>query len=445
MNSASHRGSTRLLPQDQHLFTLFNHHFLLDVPTSSLVELDGEAYAALSGAAPISAEVANDLAELRERGLLLPDPLRSNPPAQAAPRELKALCLHAAHACDLRCAYCFAGKGTFGGEAAVMPPEAGKKAVDFLLDASGPVRQLEVDFFGGEPLLGMAAVRETVAYGRRRAAELGKRINFTLTTNAYALDEETLAYLNEQGISLVLSLDGRPEVHDRMRRAADGAGTYARAAANIARAVASRGGANYYVRGTFTRYNLDFAADARHILDLGFDRLSLEPVVARAEDYALRPGDLPRVEEEYEALAALYLERARSGRRFTFFHFEVDLDHGPCLGKRLSGCGAGCRYLAVTPRGRLYPCHQFVGREGYLMGDLERGVTRPDLAESFARADIYRKSGCLDCWARYFCGGGCHANADLRHGTILRPDENGCRLLRRRLECALGLKALMEA
>jgi uncharacterized protein len=461
------------LSADQHLFTLFGRRFLLDVPTGALLELDEEAARALTNPAGATAGATAEIAALREKGLLLPDPLRDNPRHGPADGPLKALCLHAAHDCNLRCAYCFAGSGSFGGGRGIMPPAVGKAAIDLLLDASGPIRELEVDFFGGEPLLGMDTVRAVVAHGRERATAIGKKINFTLTTNGILLDGDrrhksrldgdarhksrldgdarhksrldgdTLDFLNGEGVSLVLSLDGRPDVHDRLRRAAGGGGSYERCARGIARAVASRGGDNYYVRGTFTRHNLDFTADARHLLDLGFARLSLEPAVAPPEeDYALRPGDLPRVEEEYERLAALYLERARAGRPFTFFHFEVDLDHGPCLGKRLSGCGAGRRYLAVTPDGDLYPCHQFVGRGEYRLGDLEHGVTRKDLAEAFAGADIFHKKGCLDCWARYFCGGGCHANADFFHGTILTPDETGCRLLRKRLECALGIKAM---
>ncbi|MGE5550936.1 MAG: thioether cross-link-forming SCIFF peptide maturase [Bacteroidota bacterium] len=432
------------MSSDQHLFKLFGRNFLLDVPTNSLLEIDEEARLALHGSEAAPAEVAEEIAALRQRGLLLPDSRRAVPERAGAAGWLKALCLHVAHDCNLRCTYCFAGSGSFGGTRGIMPAEIGQAAIDLLLARSGPVRQLEVDFFGGEPLLAMESVRRVVAYGRERAAALGKRINFTLTTNAVALSEEKLAFLNENGLSLVLSLDGRPEVHNRFRPAANGRGSYADAVAGITKVVASRAGANYYVRGTFTRANLDFVADVRHLLALGFERLSLEPVVALpGEDYALREEDLPLVEAEYERLAGLYLERARAGRPFTFFHFAVDLDQGPCLGKRLSGCGAGHRYLAVTPGGELYPCHQFVGRPGYLLGDVARGITRADLSETFAGADIYHKKGCLDCWARYFCGGGCHANADLHHGTIFTPDESGCRLLRKRLECALGIQAVL--
>lgn len=429
---------------DQHLFTLFDRRFLLDVPTGSLLELDTDAYLALSGAREATPEVAAEIAALREQGLLGPDPARGSAPPDS-PRWLKALCLHVAHDCNLRCAYCFGAGGSFGGERGIMPPAVGRAALAFLLANSGPVNQLEVDFFGGEPLLAMATVREAIAYGRERAELAGKRINFTLTTNALALDEETLAYLKGEGVSLVLSLDGRPEVHDRFRRKAGGGGSYGQTAPRIGRAVSAYGGRNYYVRGTFTRDNLDFTEDARHILSLGCDRFSLEPVVAPPhEEYALGPADLAAVEAEYERLAALYLERASAGRPFTFFHFEVDLEHGPCLGKRLLGCGAGSRYMAVTPAGELYPCHQFVGREAHRLGDLERGITRPDLVDAFAGADIFRKEGCLDCWARYFCGGGCHANADLLNGSILIPDAAGCRLLRKRLECALAIRAVLS-
>ena len=432
------------MSKDQHLFSLFGRHFLLDVPTSALLELDEEAYRVLSQNVQASPEVEAELSALKERGLLQPDPLRQGRPADS-PRWLKALCLHVAHDCNLRCAYCFAGSGRFGGARGIMAPETGRSAIDFLLAESGPIDRLEVDFFGGEPLLALETVRAVVDYGRARGDAAGKRINFTLTTNAVALDDGTLDYLNEQAISLVLSLDGRPEVHDRFRPAPGGQGSYALAAPRIQQVAAARGNANYYVRGTFTRFNLDFTEDVRHLLALGLDRLSLEPVVALPEEpYALRDEDLPLVEGEYERLAAFYLDRARAGHPFTFFHFLLDLDHGPCLGKRLLGCGAGCRYLAVTPDGLLYPCHQFVGRGQFLMGDLTYGVVRKDLREAFAEADIFRKEGCLDCWARYFCGGGCHANADLHHGTIVTPDGTGCRLHRKRLECALGLKAVLS-
>ncbi len=432
------------MSKDQHLFSLFGRSFLLDVPTSALLELDEEAYKALSGSGQASPEVGAEISALTERGLLQPDPVRQGRPADS-PRWLKALCLHVAHDCNLRCAYCFAGSGSFGGARGIMTPETGRAAIAFLLAESGPIDQLEVDFFGGEPLLALETVRAVVDYGRARGEAVGKRINFTLTTNAVALDPETVDYLDEQTISLVLSLDGRPEVHDRFRPAPGGQGSYALVAPRIQRAAASRDNANYYVRGTFTRFNLDFTEDVRHLLALGLDRLSLEPVVARPQEpYALRDEDLPRVEEEYERLAAFYLDRARNGQPFTFFHFLLDLDHGPCLGKRLLGCGAGCRYLAVTPDGLLYPCHQFVGRPRFLMGNLAYGVARQDLRETFAAADIFHKEGCLDCWARYFCGGGCHANADLRHGTILTPDGAGCRLHRKRLECALAIKAVLS-
>ncbi len=439
------RSEVTPLSPDQHHFFLFGQNFLLDVPTSSLLLVDADARRALTDPARASRSARRELADLKDRGLLLPDPIREGIRPPREPSWLKALCLHVAHDCNLRCSYCFAGSGRFGGSRGIMPPEVGRAAIDLLLDASGPIRQLEVDFFGGEPLLALETVRRVVEYGHARATERGKQINFTLTTNATLLSEETLAFLNREGISLVLSLDGRPTVHDRFRPGPGGRGSYDRAVAGIKRAVAARAGASYYVRGTFTRANLDFAEDVRHLLSLGLDRLSLEPVVALpGEDYSLREEDLPRVEEEYERLATLYLERARAGRPFVFFHFAIDLDQGPCLAKRLSGCGAGHRYLAVTPDERLYPCHQFVGRERYLLGDLTHGITRAELSTEFAGADIFHKRGCLDCWARYFCGGGCHANADLHHGSILQPDELGCRLLRKRLECALAIRAMLD-
>ena len=431
------------LSSDQHLFQLFGRFFLLDAPSGSLMALDEEAYLVLTGQRPASAEVAEEIETLKAQGLLQPDPLSMAPPEQTGNKRLKALCLHVAHDCNLRCTYCFAGGGTFGGGRQRMMASVARGALDLLLRESGPIKQLEVDFFGGEPLLALDTVKDAVAYGRQQAAALGKRINFTLTTNAVLLDPPALAYLNEQGISLVLSLDGRPATHNRFRPDAGGAGSYERATRGILPAIQSRHDTNYYVRGTFTRANLDFCADVKHLLSLGITRLSLEPVVCAPDaGYAIREEDLPVIEAEYEKLADLYLECARSGRGFVFFHFEVDLDRGPCPAKRLSGCGAGQRYLAVTPDGELYPCHQFVGRSEYLMGDLQSGIVRPDLTEAFNSADIWHKNGCLQCWARYFCGGGCHANAVLRHGDLSQPDAAGCRLLRKRLECALAIKAM---
>lgn len=358
---------------------------------------------------------------------------------------VKALCLHVAHDCNLRCRYCFGDTGDFGGKRELMPAAVARKAIAFLLENSGERSLCEVDFFGGEPLLNLPVIRETIAFARAEGEARGKRFKFTLTTNALLLTEEVRRELTDLGVSLVLSLDGRPEVHDRMRPNAGGQGSYRQVLPHILAAVAADPEGDWWVRGTYTRQNLDFAADVRHLVGLGITRLSLEPVVAKPPaPYALREQDLPALFHEYELLTEFYLEQAQAGRPFSFFHFQVDLAPGPCLAKRFTGCGAGHEYFAVAPNGDLYPCHQFVGRERYREGSVTSGITRPDLVAEFRRATLFAKPTCRTCWARYFCGGGCHANADLFHGNIREPYEIGCALQKKRLECALFLKAKLE-
>lgn len=353
---------------------------------------------------------------------------------------LKSLCLNISHDCNLRCAYCFAGSGHFGGERLLMSEDTGKKAIDYLLEHSGSRRHCEMDFFGGEPLMNMDVVKELVAYGREQAAKLGKEIKFTLTTNGVALDEETQAFLNRENISVVLSLDGRPEIHDRARRFPSGKGSYEIIHSRIKKFVESRQGQNYYVRGTFTGWNKDFSQDAVHMVEAGYDIISLEPVVAAEEDYALADKDLPLLREEYMKLARYYQKRKREGKPFTFFHFNLNLHHGPCLPKRLSGCGAGHEYMVVTPEGDFYPCHQFVGRESYKMGSLNSRRVDQEMQEKFQQAHIYHKPRCQACWARFYCSGGCHANADAFNHDILAPYQLGCELQKIRLECAIWLQ-----
>lgn len=391
-------------------------------------------------------EVIAEIGRLVEEGLLFtPDPWRKvgDAPISSAPPVIKSLCLHLAHDCNLRCRYCFGGGGGFGGSRSLMSVEVGRAAIDFLLRHSGSRRHCEVDFFGGEPLLNLKAAKDIIDYARRRGEEQGKIFQFTLTTNAVLLDWETREYLNQQGVSLVLSLDGRPEVHDRMRTYADGSGSWEEALNNARALAKERNHDNYYVRGTYTRHNLDFAADVLFLAEQGFRYISVEPVVApEQEDFALREKDLPVVMAEYDKLAAVCRESNRQGG-FKFFHFEVDLEHGPCLPKRVKGCGAGIEYLAVTPEGDLYPCHQFVGRPGYLMGNVlnPRQVLDLALVEKFQQASLFRKPSCANCWARYYCGGGCHANADFFNQSLLKPYELGCRLQTRRIEAAIYLQA----
>lgn len=388
-------------------------------------------------------EALEEIMELERQGFLFsPDPYGGECNLQGK-YIVKALCLHLAHSCNLRCRYCFAGQGRFGGSDELMAEPVGKAAIDFLIARSGGRKHLEIDFFGGEPLLNFGVLRELVGYGRRRGKEAGKEFKFTVTTNALLLDDEITEYLNRENISVVLSLDGRREVHDAMRPTPGGRGSYDNVLNRIRSFVESRGGSNYYIRGTFTRHNLDFSADVLHLADLGFESLSVEPVVALPEEeYSIREEDIPELFRHYEQLTRELLRRKKDGSAFNFFHFNIDLDGGPCLPKRLSGCGAGHEYLAVAPSGDIYPCHQFVGKKDYLMGNVLTGEDRPDLADLFSGAHIYNKKGCAGCWAKFYCSGGCHANAEAQNGSILKPHSQGCRLVKKRLECAIYLKAV---
>jgi len=444
-----------------HAFAFDNTFMVLDVNSGALHVVDEPAYelikaldaGARAGAAarlaPIYgaeavAEVLAEVDALTERGLLFaPDPLPSGytPPAGGV---VKALCLHLAHDCNLRCRYCFAGQGDFGGRRELMSPQVGRAALDFLMAASGDRRHVEVDFFGGEPLLNRPVLEELVAYGRRLAEGAGKVIKFTLTTNALLLDGEMQRFIAANDLAVVLSIDGRPQVHDLMRPTVGGGGSYRPVMERCAEFVSLPLAKEYYVRGTFTRHNLDFAADVRHLAEAGFDHLSVEPVVAGAgTDYALREEDLPALMAEYDELTRYLLQRRRQGRPVEFFHFNIDLTDGPCLAKRLTGCSAGTEYLAVAPAGELYPCHQFVGRPGFQMGTVFAGLEK-DTVNMFSHAHIYNKKACLQCWARFNCSGGCHANALSFNGDLLEPYRLGCALARKRLECALYLQAVSD-
>jgi uncharacterized protein len=426
--------------KNSHVFKALDRFFLFDVPSNSLFRIEEPVYNYLKGE-PIAAEsreaVLDDIKELKANGFLDESP--ENVPALKREPILKALCLHISHDCNLRCRYCFAGTGPFGGDREQMSYEVGRAALDLLFRESGAKRNLEVDFFGGEPLLNLDVVERLVAYGEAQGPQIGKEIHFTLTTNGVNLDEAARRFLNEHNIAVVLSLDGRPEVNDRMR----GNGTYQRIMPHFLELIQGRDFTNYYLRGTFTSYNLDFSEDVKHLYELGFREISLEPVVSTDGDYRLTEEHLERVEAEYERLARYYLERRKAGDGFTFFHFEINLEHGPCLPKRLTGCGAGFDYFAVTPRGDLYPCHQFVGRDQYRMGDVRQGIVRNDLREKFGGATLYQKEGCSDCWSRFYCSGGCHANGKLLNDSIYKPDSLGCRLQKKRLELALAIKGLL--
>ncbi|MEN6566736.1 MAG: thioether cross-link-forming SCIFF peptide maturase [Veillonellales bacterium] len=385
-------------------------------------------------------EALAELGSLIEREELFA-PVLTVPPTFSAKPLVKSLCLHIAHDCNLRCGYCFAGTGDFGHDRGLMSKEVGQRAVDFIIENSGHRQHCEIDFFGGEPLMNMETVKHVVQYVRKREQETGKIFKLTLTTNGVLLSEKVTAYLNENNISLVLSLDGRREVHDRMRPFAGGQGSYDRVLKNIRRTIESRHDQNYYLRGTYTAYNLDFAADVLDMADQGFSQLSVEPVVAKDCAYALQEEHLPVLFAEYEKLAQEYLDRKLAGRGFDFFHFNVDINNGPCVAKRLSGCGAGHEYFAVTPTGDLYPCHQFVGREEYLLGNVFDGVQRPEMPEKFRQAHVLNKPDCRECWARFYCSGGCHANAQLFNNDIYKPYKIGCELQKKRLECALMVQA----
>ena len=356
---------------------------------------------------------------------------------------VKALCLHVAHTCNLTCNYCFAAQGKFHGDRALMSFEVGKRALDFLIENSGSRVNLEVDFFGGEPLMNWDVVKQLVAYGRSREKECNKNFRFTLTTNGVLIDDDVIEFANKEMHNVVLSLDGRPEIHDKLRRTVNNKGSYDLIVPKFQKLVQSRGGKGYYMRGTFTHDNVDFTNDIFHMADLGFDQLSMEPVVcAPDEPWALTEEDLPKVKEQYEILAKEMLRREREGKGFTFYHYMIDLTGGPCIYKRISGCGSGTEYMAVTPWGDLYPCHQFVGDEKYLLGNVFDGVTNTDLRDEFKLCNAYARPDCKDCWARLYCSGGCAANAYHATGSIRGIYEYGCELFRKRMECAIMIKAV---
>ena len=359
---------------------------------------------------------------------------------------VKALCLHVAHTCNLNCSYCFASQGKYRGERALMSYEAGKQALDFLVAHSGSRTNLEVDFFGGEPLMNWDVVKQLVAYARTQEAPHGKKFRFTLTTNGMLIDDEVIDFANREMDNVVLSLDGRKEIHDALRVDYAGNGSYGRIVPKFQKLVESRGGTHYYMRGTFTHANPDFVQDVLHMADLGFTELSMEPVVCAPGDPAgLTTEDIEIVKEQYEFLAKEMLKRRREGRPITFYHYMLDLEGGPCVYKRISGCGSGTEYMAVTPWGDLYPCHQLVGEEAYRLGDVWNGVTNPTLREEFRACNAYARPACADCWAKLYCSGGCAANAYHASGSIRGVYEAGCELFRKRIECAIMLKAAEQA
>ena len=354
---------------------------------------------------------------------------------------VKALCLHVAHTCNLNCSYCFASQGKYHGDRALMPFEVGKRALDFLIEHSGHRTNLEVDFFGGEPLMNWDVVKQLVAYARTQEEPNHKKFRFTLTTNGMLIDDDVIDFANREMSNVVLSLDGRKEIHDRLRVDYAGKGSYDRIVPRFRKLVEARGGKNYYMRGTFTHANPDFTKDVFHMADLGFTELSMEPVVcAPGDPAALTPEDLEIVKEQYELLARDMLRREKEGKPITFYHYMLDLTGGPCVYKRISGCGSGTEYMAVTPWGDLYPCHQFVGEEKYKLGNIWDGVTNTALREDFRACNAYARKECDDCWARLYCSGGCAANAFHATGSIRGVYEAGCELFKKRIECAIMMK-----
>lgn len=355
---------------------------------------------------------------------------------------VKALCLHVAHTCNLNCSYCFASQGKYHGERAVMSFEVGKQALDFLVANSGHRHNLEVDFFGGEPLMNWDVCKQLVMYARSIEKEAHKNFRFTLTTNGLLIDDDVIDFCNREMSNVVLSLDGRQEIHDRYRVDYLGRGSWERAVPKFQKLVEARGGKGYYMRGTFTHANPDFVKDIRCMLDLGFTELSMEPVVSAPGDpEALTPEDLEIVKQQYDELAELMRQRRKEGRPFTFYHYMIDLTGGPCIYKRISGCGSGTEYMAVTPWGDLYPCHQFVGEEGYKLGDIWNGVTNHERQNEFRACNVYARPECADCWAKLWCSGGCAANAFHSSGAITGIYKPGCELFRKRIECAVMLEA----
>ena len=390
-------------------------------------------------------ECIADVRELRDSGqLYTPDTFAelAGTFKERSGDVVKALCLHVAHTCNLNCAYCFASQGRYHGERALMSFDVGKRALDFLIDHSGTRTNLEVDFFGGEPLMNWDVVKQLVQYARSVEKSRGKNFRFTLTTNGMLIDDDVIDFANREMSNVVLSLDGRKEIHDRARVDYRGQGSYDRVVPKFQKLVKARGGKNYYMRGTFTHANPDFTRDVFHMADLGFTELSMEPVVCAPDDpAALTPDDLEIVKRQYELLAVEMLRREREGRPITFYHYMLDLSGGPCVYKRISGCGSGTEYMAVTPTGDLYPCHQFVGEEAYRLGDIWNGVTENAIREQFRACNAYARPECADCWARLYCSGGCAANAYHATGSVLGVYEAGCELFRKRIECAIMIQA----
>ncbi len=392
-------------------------------------------------------DVYSSVEELKKTGQLFTEDLYEDIAAnfKMQNNDIKALCLHVAHTCNLTCDYCFASQGKYQGDNALMSFEVGKQAFDFLIAHSGNRKNLEVDFFGGEPLMDWDIVKRLVEYARSIEQQHNKKFRFTLTTNGLLLNDDIMEFANKEMHNVVLSLDGRKEIHDKLRRTAGGQGSYDVIVPKFQKFVQSRNNKGYYIRGTFTHDNVDFTKDVFHMADLGFTELSMEPVVCDPkEPYALTEADLPKLFEQYEILAKDMLRREKEGKPITFYHYMIDLTGGPCVYKRVMGCGSGTEYMAVTPWGELFPCHQFVGDNAYSLGDIWKGVTNPEVQDKFRRCNAYARPDCKDCWAKLYCSGGCAANAYHATGGITGTYEYGCQLFRKRIECAIMMEVAKQ-
>ena len=387
------------------------------------------------------AEIVGDVAALKEQGLLYHDEVKAYPMKSGF---VKALCIHICHDCNFRCRYCFADEGAYHSKRESMSFETAKAAVDFLIQNSGNRKVLEMDFFGGEPLMNLDVLKQTVYYAKEEGAKHGKKFLFTTTTNALLLNDETIAFFNEEMENVVLSLDGRKEVHDAIRKSINGKGTFDLIIDKIKNFISLRGDKSYYVRGTFTAKNLDFAKDVLFIADQGVDSISMEPVVTDIADLAIRDEHIPAIEQEYETLCEEYLKRHYEGKGFNFFHFNVDLEGGPCLSKRVSACGAGNEYFSVVPNGDLYPCHQFASNPEFRMGSVFEGITRPDIREKFATSCLFTRKKCENCFAKFICSGGCSANNYHFNGDVDEPYETTCAMMKKRVECAMHILAMKK-
>ena len=446
-----------------HSYKLGGYNIILDINSGSIHSVDAIAFDAIimletQEKSIVSAMLISKYPELTEKDvaelieeietlkncgkLYSPDTYAPQGKKQISP--LKALCVNIAHVCNMRCTYCFAGRGEYGGDEGIMSLEVGKQAIDFLIAHSDKRKNLDIDFFGGEPLLGWQVIKDIVVYAREVEKKHDKKFRFTLTTNGLLLDDEVIEFANNQMHNVVLSLDGRPEINDMHRLMPDGSGSYDKVLKSFEKIVEARQGKNYYIRGTYTKLNKDFINDILHIADLGFKEISLEPAVTKpASPLGFTDEDLPELYKQYETLAIEMLKRTKEEKAFSFYHFNLDLSGGPCVHKRIAGCGVGTEYMAVTPSGKLYPCHQFIGDEQFVLGDVRQGITNKKLREQFNEPDIYSRKECRDCWARFYCSGGCAANAFNDTGDVAGIYKLGCDIFKKRLECAIMMKIAM--